>query len=266
MLHDYVLSTGSSDIERLRILNDLYGPGSRWMLGQAGLRPGHRVAVLGSGSGNMTCWIAGQVGPAGSVTGIDASPEQVEVARELAAAQGLTNANFAVGDIHSPGLPAGTFDLAYCRLVLMHLPDPIAGLLAMRNLVRPGGVVVCEEMDIGHAFCDPAAPDYTRMFELNVALGDRRGVHFRLGSSLYNLFREAGFARPEAAWNQPTVPRGEGKRLLRLSFEEFAPALVTEGLSSEEEVRRIVATFRELENNDGVLFAMPPIGQVRATR
>jgi SAM-dependent methyltransferase len=266
MSHDYVLATGEADVERLRILNSLYGPGSRQLLLRAGLRAGQRVAVLGCGSGNMSCWIAEQVGPSGAVVGVDVSPEQVEQSRALAARLGLPNASFAVADVRAPGLPAGTFDLAYCRLVLMHLPDPPAGLGAMRTLVRPGGVVVCEEMDLGRAFCQPSSAAFTRMFELNLALGDRRGVHFRLGSSLHQLFRDAGWSQPEVGWNQPVVLRGVEKRLLRLSFEEFAPAVVNESLTDVNEVKRVIAEFKALEADEGVLFAMPPIGQVNGTR
>jgi SAM-dependent methyltransferase len=266
MSHDYVLATGQADVERLRILNDLYGPGSRDLLTRAGLRTGKRVGVLGCGSGNMSCWIAEQVGLTGAVVGIDASPDQVEQARRLAAGRGLANASFAVADVRAPGLPPGTFDLAYCRLVLMHLPDPAAGLAAMGALVRPGGATVCEEMDLGRAFCEPPSPGFRRMFELNLALGDRRGVHFCIGSSLHRFFREAGWPHPEVSWNQPTVTRGEGKRLLRLSLEEFIPALVAEGLAEEAEAARVATAMRELESDEGVLFGMPPIGQVWATR
>jgi SAM-dependent methyltransferase len=264
MSHDYVLATGKADVARLRILNDLYGPGSRQWLAAAGLGAGQRVAVLGCGSGNMACWIAEQVGPGGSVVGVDASPDQVEQSRRLATERGLKNAKFVVADIRSPGLPAGSFDLAYCRLVLMHLPDPQAGLAAMRALVRPGGVVTCEEMDLGRAFSEPRSAVFDRMFELNLMLGERRGVHFRLGSLLHQLFRAAGLGAPEIGWNQPMVLRGESKSLLRLSFEEFAPALTTEGLADEAETSRVDAGLRALEADDGVLFGMPPIGQARA--
>ena len=67
-------------------------------------------------------------------------------------------------------------------------------------------------------------------------------------------------------WNQPTVLRGEGKRLLRLSLEEFAPTLVKEGLAKAPDIAQVVTGLKELEANDGVLFGMPPIGQLRALR
>jgi hypothetical protein len=42
-----------------------------------------------------------------------------------------------------------TFDLAYARLLLSHLVEPVAALRAMRAAVRPGGVVAVEDLFTG---------------------------------------------------------------------------------------------------------------------
>lgn len=264
--NDYILATGAADVDRLKLLHDVYGPGSSSVLEAAGLRDGARVVVFGCGSGNMSCWIASRVGPGGSVLGLDVSPEQVAQARRQAADRGLANAEFVVADATAPGLPAGSFDLAYCRLVLMHLHDPPAGLRAMRAAVRPGGTVVCEEMDVGRAFCDPPAEALDRFVALNLALGERHRAHFRLGSSLHRLFRAAGFARPSVALNQPVRLDREGKSLLRLAFLEFAPALIAEGLATRPEVDAVANGLARLEDDEQTLLGHPPLGQVWATR
>src|SRR5262249_61257642 len=111
-------------------------------------------------------------------------------------------------------------------------------LAARGALVRPGGVVVCEEMDLGCWVCDPPAAAMDRFFALNTALGERRGENFSLGVSLHRLFREAGFARPEVGANFALALRGERKRLLGMTFAEFAPELVQEGLGSQGAVER----------------------------
>src|SRR5262245_52497819 len=100
----YILATGAHDLERLRLLNDLYGPASERLLRQAGLAEGARVAEIGCGVGNMTCWIAQQVGASGAVVGIDKSPAQVEQARRQADERGLTNVTFMEGSAYSPPL------------------------------------------------------------------------------------------------------------------------------------------------------------------
>src|SRR5574341_1136256 len=188
----YNLARGEKDVERLRLLNEVYGPGSQALLHQAGLVHGMRVGEIGCGSGNMTQWLAAQVGPSGSVVALDVSEAQVEQARRQAEAAGASNVTFKVADVYAPGLPQDSFDLAHCRLVLMHLTRPVEALRAIRDLVKPGGAVVCEEMDLSRWLCEPSSSLMTRSFELKLALSDARGQHWRIGSGLHRLFLEAG--------------------------------------------------------------------------
>src|SRR3954463_1772605 len=131
----YILATGGKDLEGLRLLQEVYGPRSQVTFERVALRPGQRVLEVGCGSGNMACWMAEQVGASGSVVAIDNSPEQIELARQQASARGLANIEFQTADAYSPRLPEASFDLAYCRLVLMHLTQPVDALRTMRSLV-----------------------------------------------------------------------------------------------------------------------------------
>jgi SAM-dependent methyltransferase len=262
----YILATGGKDVERLRLLHEVYGPGTEALFHRVGLRPGMLVVEVGCGSGNIACWVAGQIGPGGSVIGIDNSPAQIEQARKQAEARGLRNIEFHVADAYSPRLPESAFDIAYCRLVLMHLLRPADALQAMRSLVKPGGTVVCEEMDLGCWRCDPPATAMSRFFELNDALGERRGEHFRLGASLHRLFREAGFVQPEVGANFTLALRGEQKRLLGMTFVEFAPELVREGLATEADVKGISSELLRLADDETTLFGFPLVVQVWAVR
>src|SRR5262245_2085848 len=262
----YILATGGKDVQRLRLLHDVYGPGTEALLRRAGLRPGLRVVEVGCGSGNTACWVAEQIAPGGSVVAVDVSSDQINQARRQAASRNLRNIEFQVADAYSPRLPEGTFDLAYCRLVLIHLTRPADALAAMRNLVRPGGMVACEEMDLGCWLCDPPAEAMTRFFALNAALGERRGEDFSLGVPLHRLFREAGFARPEVGANFALALRGERKRLLGMTFAEFAPEVVQEGLASQEEVDRWAADLLALADDESSRFGFPLVVQVWAAR
>src|SRR5262249_2798984 len=205
----YILATGGKDGKRLRLLHEVYGPPTEARFHRVGLRDGLRVVELGCGSGNIACWVAQQIAPSGSVMAIDISPDQIEVARQQAKRRNLRNIDFHVADAYSPRLTEGSFDLVYCRLVLSHLTRPAAALAAMRSLARPGGLVVCEEIDIGCWLCDPPATPMTRFYALHAALGERRGENFCLGASLHRLFREVGFARPEVGANFALALRGE---------------------------------------------------------
>jgi len=261
----YILATGGREVERLRLLQEVYGPGTETMFGRIGLTEGMRVVDIGCGSGNTACWVAERVGPRGSVVAIDNSSEQIEQARQQAKSRGLTNIDFQVADIYSPRLPERSFDVAYCRLVLMHLTRPVDALRSMGSLVRTGGTIACEEMDLSRWLCDPPTRTLTRFYELNEALGTRRGENFRIGASLHRLFREAGFAAPEVSANFALVLRGEQKRLLALTFVEFAPEAVREGLATQAEMEEIAADLLKIADDDTTLFGFPMIAQVWAT-
>src|ERR687884_131920 len=58
------------------------------------LTPGERVADLGCGAGTDSLVAAQMVGSAGSVTGIDMTPEMLAKARAAAAEMGATNVEF----------------------------------------------------------------------------------------------------------------------------------------------------------------------------
>src|SRR5262249_30178936 len=119
----YVLATGEAAAYRLRLLHGLYGEGTRRVLLEAGLRPGMRAADLGCGVGMVTALLAGLVGPGGHVVGTAASAAQLAQARERLPSRG-THVSFVEASATDTGLPPASFDLVYCRFLLIHLPEP----------------------------------------------------------------------------------------------------------------------------------------------
>jgi SAM-dependent methyltransferase len=261
MSENYLLAQGAADVDRLALLNQLYGPPSEALLVEAGLKPGLRVAEIGCGSGNMTCWLANKVGPTGHVTGVDSSRESLEQAQKQVRARHLGNVELVCSDVNQLSLPQGSFDLVYCRFVLMHQLQPEKGLRQMRGIVRTGGSVVCEELDLSRCFFEPAAPFVQRMMELNVALGDHRKVHYRLGSRMNTLFQRAGFGQFEVGFFTPGLLRGPVKQLLTLSFREIAGKIVEDSLASQAEVEQIIREASRTDADATTLYGMPLMGQ-----
>jgi 2-polyprenyl-6-hydroxyphenyl methylase/3-demethylubiquinone-9 3-methyltransferase len=73
-----------------------------------------------------------------SVTGIDASPEVIEVARDHAARQGLA-IDYRAGEVEAL---EGEFDLVTAMEVIEHVADPAAFLKALARRLAPGGLLV----------------------------------------------------------------------------------------------------------------------------
>jgi ubiquinone/menaquinone biosynthesis C-methylase UbiE len=105
---------------------------------EAGIGPGMSVLDIGSGAGDVAMLAAELVGPSGRVLGLDLNPAGLAVARERAAAAGLTNVEFIEADARAVP-PGQTFDAAVGRIVLMYMADPAGTLRAVARAVNPGG-------------------------------------------------------------------------------------------------------------------------------
>lgn len=100
---------------------------------------GHRVLDLGSGSGTDTFAVAHLVGPTGSVTGVDMTPEQLAKAEQLRAATGLSTVRFVEGYIERPQVPDGEFDSVVSNGVINLSADKPAVFQAVARALAPGG-------------------------------------------------------------------------------------------------------------------------------
>jgi SAM-dependent methyltransferase len=260
----YALATGPAAAYRLALLHDLYGPGTRRVLLEAGLRSGMRAADLGCGVGLVTALLADLVGPRGHVVGIDASAAQLVEARALVYPGG-SNISFLEASATDTGLPPASFDLVYCRFLLIHLPEPERALREMHALLKPGGILVCEDGDLTSAGSEP--PSALGAFaDLWGRLGPTKGVDYNLGRRLYQLVRAAGFPAPEITFNQPVRACGEAKRFLELSVAEAGPAFLEAGLVTAAELKRTLAEMRRLAADEAVLAVMPRMAQVWARK
>ncbi|MEO3765851.1 class I SAM-dependent methyltransferase [Streptomyces sp. B5E4] len=91
---------------------------------------------VGCGDGLLVRKLAAR---AERVTGVDNSPEMIASAREQAA--DLPGTGFVAGDFLTADLPAAGYDFI-CSVSAVHQMDFTAALARMRELLRPGGVLV----------------------------------------------------------------------------------------------------------------------------
>jgi 2-polyprenyl-3-methyl-5-hydroxy-6-metoxy-1,4-benzoquinol methylase len=77
------------------------------------------------------------------ITGIELSPLAVQQANAL-----LGNSHVKEGDLQSLVLPQGTYSVVTSYHVIEHLLDPVANLVALRQLLQPGGIAFIETPNI----------------------------------------------------------------------------------------------------------------------
>jgi SAM-dependent methyltransferase len=113
------------------------GVANPWVLGR--LEPGQRVLDIGSGAGMDSLIAALQVGPEGSVTGIDMTPEMLEKARRGVAELGVSNVTFIEGEAESLPFEDASFDVVLSNSVIDLIPDKDAVFGEIYRVLVPGG-------------------------------------------------------------------------------------------------------------------------------
>jgi 2-polyprenyl-6-hydroxyphenyl methylase / 3-demethylubiquinone-9 3-methyltransferase len=108
-----------------------------WACDPRSLKPlaGRTALDVGCGAG-LLCEPLARLGAA--VTGVDAAPENVDVARAHASAQGLT-ITYHAGEL--AGLK-GQFDLVTAMEVIEHVTDPARFVAELASHLAPGGLLI----------------------------------------------------------------------------------------------------------------------------
>ncbi len=163
---------------------------------------GCRVLDLGSGSGQDAFLLAQLVGANGSVIGVDATPEQLEVAERHRAWHaerfGFDNVQFMHGDIaklDELDLESASFDIIVSNCVINLVEDKEAVFRAAHRLLKPGG-----ELYFSDVYADRRVPAHLR---------DDPVLHGEcLAGALYwgdfdMLAKRAGFADPRLVTDRP---------------------------------------------------------------
>ena len=156
-------------------------------------QPGERILDVGCGPGFYVSELLDQVGPEGSVVGVDVSPQMLAVAQRRT--EGHSNVEFHQAD--AVALPAsdGEFDAALSVQVLEYVADATKALTEMHRALKPGGRVVV--WDVDWATLSWHTSDEDRM-ERVLRAWDTHLTHPSLPRTLATRLREAGFGEVRA--------------------------------------------------------------------
>ena len=225
---------------------------STWLFRQIGLAPGQSVVEIGCGPRGCLELLAAVVGPAGSVIGVERSPEAVERAQRLVADQSLTNVTVRNGDGRDTGLPREAFDAVTSRLVLVNVPQPEQLVAEAVSMAKAGGVVAYHEAVWPVHTYDPPLEAWDRLYDIVQAYAEVNGIDLFIGRRVARMLREHGIVDVQSNAITHLYPIDHGRRMLALDFvENLSDRFVEQKLATSDELVELKAALkRHLEDPD----------------
>jgi len=146
------------DDTAIRFLEVIWGPGYLSPGGPeevdrviVGLKMAGKAGVdLGCGAGGITLHVAQGLG-LGTMVGFDVEAPVIAAARAKAAAAGMDHrVSFVQGPPGPLPFADASFDLAFSKDALIHVPDKEALFAEIFRILRPGGIFAASDWLIGH--------------------------------------------------------------------------------------------------------------------
>jgi len=199
---DYPLGHTAAEHERLIRQAARVAPITERFFREAGIGPGQRVLDIGSGVGDVAMLAARLVGPSGEVVAIERERKSIAKASARVTKAGFHNVTFNESNVNEIR-DEKPFDAAVGRFILMYLPDPVATLRSISQVVRPGGVLVFQEPDwvpvLAHLAKLPLWFATASLIDKTM----RVSANHDMGTELYHTFVEAGLPAPTMRMELP---------------------------------------------------------------
>lgn len=144
-----------------------------------------RALDIGCGTGVTTIPLSSCVG---HMTAIDTSSGMMEQAVDKAEQNHITNIEFYRGDIFTEELKPGEFDVVMAFNVLLYMPDQVAAMQRIYELLKPGGYFIAASDCLKHSFTREAIKKWVKS-----RTGQMPHVEFYTPESLDRQVERYGF-------------------------------------------------------------------------
>ena len=220
---------------------------------------GEHVLDVGCGTGGAVRALAAMVGGVGRVVGLDVSRTMVEEARARAANFAAT-VEFVLGDAHAMPFPDDMFDAAYALRVFEILGDPRRVLSEMARVLRPGGRLVVNGINMDAWTIDSPDREVTRRIMHHACDAETNGW---VGRRLPRWCKELGLT--DVRVTPVANAFHEFESLYELVLRTFVESAAAAGVVTADEAARWVEDLRERDRR-GLFFCSQTFFRVAATK
>jgi ubiquinone/menaquinone biosynthesis C-methylase UbiE len=187
------------------------------LLQRAGIRGGMNCLDLGCGAGDVTFEITRLVGQMGRVTGMDMDSVKLDLARERATKEGISNVEFRQANVFDWGEDS-VYDLIFVRILLTHLPECERAVPKLLSALRPGSTLAVEDIDSEGYVSHPTNSAHDRYVGLYREVVRRRGGNADIGPKLFPMVAGAGLRDADLHIVYPEHKEGSGKEISLLTM------------------------------------------------
>ena len=240
------------ELERLRMIEQVFDPASRRRLLGVGLQTGWRCLDVGPGAGSIMTWMSEVVGPVGQVLAMDLDPKFLSEAER-------PNMTVVRADIRTAQLPPQSFDVVHARYVLIHLPDYEAALTKMYDSLKPGGWLVLEEPDFSASRgITGDEQEMVSMRKVNQAIEQMYAslkMDYALGLKLPALMQRRGLQHLTVENDAPLCAGGSGlATVMKMSTEQLREKYLATGFVGQSDLERY-CRFADDPNTWAIYYA-----------
>jgi 2-polyprenyl-3-methyl-5-hydroxy-6-metoxy-1,4-benzoquinol methylase len=257
----YVIQSGADAHDRLELIARLFWPTTETFLDRTGAFEATRFLDVGCGIGDVACRVGA---PGIDALGIDVNAEVITMAAARAAEHDAP-ADFRVAGLAELG--AGDLvdaDAVYARCVLTHQSDPETGLERMLAAVRPGGLVLVEDVEVAAVWSSPPNDALRRHLELYVAAAHGLGARPDFACEIAPTLAALGATDIQIDVLLPVLRTPDEVRAHACTMQAIARPVVDQGLATPDEVDALVEQLDAFADEPGAVATLPRVVQVSA--
>jgi ubiquinone/menaquinone biosynthesis C-methylase UbiE len=245
-------TSSEGEIRRLNAQLDLFWEKEFALYTRIGLTDGMKILDCGSGPGYLSEKLLSLL-PGSTLTTVEMNPSLVEVARErLSEYIKSGRCTVVENSILKMDLSENSFDFVITRLVVEHVPDPLAACRELFRVLKPQGIAVIIDNDFEmHVRTFPHIAELGDLYDAYCRARTAGGGNPKIGRELPVLLKKTGFSKVDMEIiSAHSAVLGDGP-FLKSEGPGIPTQLVETGYLAAETYQGLIAKWHDmLKNSD----------------
>ena len=261
---DYVLGADQTELQRLKLQHDLWKDHLIRLWKKANFLPGHSVLELGCGPGYTTEDLSEFLKNNSQITAVDISDHFLNYLKNKNVPGVTTHKSF----IENLNLKKKDFDAAFCRWLMIFVPDIDVAITKISEHLKPGAIFALQEYISYDSFSiGPDAPIMKKVVDAIFKSWMDQGGNPNQGRKLPLALEKLGFdvieIEPIARVSRPHEPLWQWPETF---FHSFIPRLVQTGYLTTYDQTEFFAVWEDLKKTKGAFCVAPTVVNIIAKK